>query len=326
MAEHNNRSFATLWPFLIPTALLTALLVYIAIPGNLLKRLPDPELAKLDAEQRRLQIELAQLKDSSERAVCVGDHLVVPQDEPITPLPADERDKPEESGSFLDKLERSVVLIIVQFKVGQPQMGSGFFISPSTIMTNGHVVTNEAKKPIEGIMVLNADVGMHKATLRKIDFNENSSTDFALLSIDGNAKGSPLKFANISDPSKEKLKDVFAAGFPGDVIESDGDFLKLMNSDSFSVPDLVVTDGKINSHQNIFGNAEAFFHTAQISQGNSGGPLVNSCGEVMGINTWITKNEGNSRNISLTTSGIEGFLVSSNVKPLVSAVECTDGE
>ena len=84
------------------------------------------------------------------------------------------------------------------------------------------------------------------------------------------------------------------------MIESDAEFRKLMETDEFTMPDLVITDGTISSHQNIFGAASTFIHTALISQGNSGGPLVNKCGQVMGVNTFMLNTDGTVRNFSLT--------------------------
>ncbi|WP_435229450.1 S1 family peptidase [Pseudopelagicola sp. nBUS_20] len=327
MRYFKGRFTAALWPFIVTALILALLLLYIAIPGNLHFRSPSVEDTNLETEQSRLQIELEKLKDVSEKAVCVGDHLVVPHDKSLTPPLPEKRSSSKGVSTLLDKLGQSVVLIIVEFDDDDRfSIGSGFFVSPSTIMTNGHVVTHDEKKSVKKISILNAAIGNHKATLRKIDYDENKSTDFALLSVDGGVMGFPLQFANIENPAREKLKDVFAAGFPGNVIESDDNFVKLMNSEGFLVPDLVVTDGKINSHQNIYGNASAFFHTALISSGNSGGPLVNSCGEVVAINTWTKQGDGNARNISLSALGIQSFLVDSNVKPRVSVVECVDGK
>ena len=95
-----------------------------------------------------------------------------------------------------------------------------------------------------------------------------------------------------------------------------------MNADEFSVPDLVVTDGTISSQQKVFGAVSAFVHTAQMSPGNSGGPLVNSCGHVMGLNTFILSNEGSVRNFSLTSSEISKFLRENRLSPRLAAKEC----
>jgi len=127
---------------------------------------------------------------------------------------------------------------------------------------------------------------------------------------------------NVQSPGEYKLDKVFAAGFPGSVIESDEDFINLIQTDEFSVPDLVITDGTVSSHQKVFGEVLAFVHTAQISGGNSGGPLVNQCGHVMGMNTFIKPSNDGVRNFSLVSSELLRFLSRSMVVPRVSAREC----
>lgn len=54
-----------------------------------------------------------------------------------------------------------------------------------------------------------------------------------------------------------------------------------------AVPSLITTDGLISAIQDSSAGLKILPHTASISGGNSGGPLVDVCGRVVGINTYI---------------------------------------
>ena len=252
---------------------------------------------------------LKDLTIQSEAAVCMGEELVVPSGNVDDLMP------PQNVSEVVAKLEKSVVLIL-----SENGFGSGFFVTPSKIVTNGHVVQDAATKGSE-VFVVNENIGVHRAKVSDIQFSGEYAEDFALLSIDEQV-GIPLTLVSVQSPGDYKLDKVFAAGFPGSVIESDEDFINLIQTDEFSVPDLVITDGTVSSHQKVFGEVLAFVHTAQISGGNSGGPLVNQCGDVMGMNTFINSSTDGVRNFSLVSSELLRFLSLSMVVPRVSAREC----
>ena len=297
------------WFFLIPVILLVSFVVYILVPGVRISHQDSEKLSQLREEKEILNNTLKDLTIQSEAAVCMGEELVVPSGNIDDLMP------PQNASEVVAKLEKSVVLIL-----SENGFGSGFFVTPSKIVTNGHVVQDAATKGSE-VFVVNENIGVHRAKVSDIQFSGDYAEDFALLFIDKKV-GIPLTIVNVQSPGDYKLDKVFAAGFPGSVIESDEDFINLLQTDEFSVPDLVITDGTVSSHQKVFGEVLAFVHTAQISGGNSGGPLVNQCGNVMGMNTFINSSTDGVRNFSLVSSELLRFLSRSMVVPRVSAREC----
>lgn len=297
------------WFIFLPVILLVSFVFYILMPGVRLSHQNSEELSKLREDREILNNTLKELSLKSEAVVCMGEELVVPSGN------VEELSPPQSDREVVAKLEKSVVLIL-----SENGLGSGFFVTPTKLVTNGHVVQDADSKGAE-VFVVNEDIGVHRARVSDIQFSGDYSEDFALLSIEQQV-GSPLTLVNIQSPSDHKLNKVFAAGFPGSVIESDEGFINLLQTGKFSAPDLVITDGTISSHQKVFGEVSAFVHTAQISKGNSGGPLVNQCGNVIGVNTFITSSTDGVRNFSLVSTELLRFLSRSMVVPRVSAREC----
>ena len=148
-----------------------------------------------------------------------------------------------------------------QQKRRQTASGSGFFVSPDGyILTNNHVIDKA-----ESLTVILEDETSHKAKVIGAD----PRTDLALLKID--IKKAPyVKFGN-----SDKLAI-------GDWVVAIGNPLGL---------DFTVTAGILSAKgRDIFGGTAYgdFLQTdAAINRGNSGGPLYNTKGEVIGINTAI---------------------------------------
>ena len=85
---------------------------------------------------------------------------------------------------------------------------------------------------------------------------------------------------------------VYALGYPGasDVIESDTYGSKLVAG----IEDITMTRGIISrlTESKALGDIDVIQHDARISGGNSGGPLINDKGAVVGVNTWtITESD-----------------------------------
>jgi serine protease Do len=163
-------------------------------------------------------------------------------------------------------------------------LGSGFIIDKSGyIITNNHVIDNAEK-----IMVILYDDTSFEATV----VGKDPKTDVALLKI--NPKNTKLTEVNFGDSNKLRVGDwVMAIGNP------------------FGFGG-TVTAGIVSARgRNLSGSYDDYIQTdASINRGNSGGPLFDMEGNVVGINTAIFSQSGGSVGI--------GFAVSSNLAKQVT--------
>jgi S1-C subfamily serine protease len=146
---------------------------------------------------------------------------------------------------------------------GSTKFGSGFFLSTDGIIaTNAHVIEGGKKITIKvkdetGENIYNA----------KIILSDNKN-DVAILKIDDNKfkvlSSLPYGISESSDVGEK----VFTIGFP----------LSDVMGDNFKV-----TDGIISSKSGIENDVRYFQITVPLQPGNSGGPLFNSVGNVVGI-------------------------------------------
>lgn len=220
--------------------------------------------------------------------------LLTPPDGEGDPLP------------LLDRLEHGVALVLASAEEGSGH-GTGFFIGPDLLVTNHHVVANA----LDGgrIFVTSEKLGQVRPAqvLRHDGPMEATGADFALLRVEG---GGGRALAVSAAPGSLRLHHVVAAGYPGFVMETDRGFQALIEGDGAAAPGLVVTDGIVNAEQDLSANSEVLVHTAHISPGNSGGPLVDSCGRIVGVNTFIRNDQAslNSLNFSLDAATLLRFL------------------
>lgn len=156
---------------------------------------------------------------------------------------------------------------------GQPQTqigtGSGVIISEDGyIVTNNHVINNASEIEI----TLN-NKKAYKAKLIGTD----SQMDIALLKIDANEK---LPYAVFGDSDNVKVGEwVLAVGNPYN-----------LNS---TVTAGIISAKARNVGSSMQNNIQSFIQTdAVVNPGNSGGALVNTRGELIGINTMISSTTG----------------------------------
>ena len=146
--------------------------------------------------------------------------------------------------------------------------GSGFIISSDGyILTNYHVIEDAVKGGYD-VQVLTYDGTQYIADI--IGYEEDN--DVAVLKIDGTG----FKAATIGDSDSMKVGEVvYAVGNPLGELE-------------YTMTDGIVSalDREISTYDSdtrTYTNINMFQISAAINQGNSGGPVYNSRGEVIGI-------------------------------------------
>ena len=179
---------------------------------------------------------------------------------------------------------------------GQPQqppseeevprgVGSGFVISPDGyILTNAHVVDGA-----DEVYVTLTDKREYKAKIIGAD----KRTDVALVKIEG----SNLPRLTFGDSTKSRVGEwVIAIGSP------------------FGL-DNTVTAGIISAKARDTGDYLPLIQTdVAVNPGNSGGPLINMRGEVIGINSQIYSRSGGYMGISFAVPIDEAMRVSEQLK------------
>ena len=145
--------------------------------------------------------------------------------------------------------------------------GTGVFIDKrGYFATNFHVVENAREVEIE--FYRNGQLQIHKAELVK----EDKKNDLAILKISDEDfeifDAIPYNYStNVADVGEE----VFALGYPM--------ALTLMGKD------IKFTDGKVSSRTGFDGDIANYQTTTPLQPGNSGGPLFDYNGNLIGINT-----------------------------------------
>jgi S1-C subfamily serine protease len=173
--------------------------------------------------------------------------------------------------------------------------GSGFVIDPrGYILTNFHVV-----QEAQSIEVVLGDQSRYPAKLIGAD----QRNDVALIKVE--AKGKPLSALTLGDSSAIQVgQKVLAIGNP-------------FGFQSTLTTGVVSAVGRtVQTSQTTFID-EAIQTDAAINRGNSGGPLINSRGEVIGINSAIFTPTG-------TTAGI-GFAIPINTAKAIAHDLMADG-
>ena len=190
------------------------------------------------------------------------------------------------------KAKQAVVCIVsgIGYQNGKPYTydgyygtGTGFGVGRSgedaqIFVTNNHVISDNQYKPYDQVYIFvdNSNLYDESSVVPCRILYADPQVDLAIIQAEAPIPGVgtlPLR-------SAKEIKtgdDVYALGFPAIADE-------LADSNHYTVDDITVTDGIVSRRLQI-GGVDYMAHTAKINHGNSGGPLIDTAGNVVGINT-----------------------------------------
>lgn len=214
---------------------------------------------------------------------------------------------PAHAADDISAASRSVVRVVTVAMVDGEVVGfghgSGIAISPTRVLTNAHVVESAARYPGNVALGVVPSEGQKSYAAKLIAID--SARDLALIEI----TEARLPAAAIYTGPLDSGTDVVALGYPGNV-----DLATARSASDYITPRTPVrSEGNLSNTQAVDGVA-MLVHTAKISRGNSGGPLVDTCGRIVGINSAITRaDDGDSPfAFAISTREVARFLADAN--------------
>jgi len=207
-------------------------------------------------EKSGFAAQAAQLKQESTR-----NRPADPRAIPLPPPPEGARDLSAQQ--IYDLSINSVVLV----QRGEA-IGAGVCIGKQgVVLTNKHVVEGRGEVFVTPFVARNGRLAKLPRTPAHVTFAVEGA-DLALLTLDSG--GDLLKPLYVATSLPRSGEEVYALGHPGTA----GQALEM-----------TITNGIVSNSDRRVGDGRYIQHTAAISPGNSGGPLLNKRGEVVGINT-----------------------------------------
>ena len=170
------------------------------------------------------------------------------------------------------------------FAVGNPDEDTDVFL------TNWHVVTSSGKFPVGEARVW---ILQENCEINEENWEPNPAKSIPCEILKTTTGYPDYAVIQASEPvpdytpmplmSSEDIEDgtkVYALGYPAVVGNH--------SATHFGIDDITCTDGIVSQHMQMTsaGDTMVLLHTAQISQGNSGGPLITEDGYVVGLNTY----------------------------------------
>lgn len=161
-------------------------------------------------------------------------------------------------------------------------LGSGFAVGENCIVTNAHVIDNQ-----RSITVETYGGTKHKASV----LGMNEQLDIAVLIV----KDAQFPYLDIADLSTMKTgDDIYAIGAPHGMAYT-------------------LTKGGISAKERTVGNQTYIQIDAPINEGNSGGPLLNDAGQVLGMNT-LKMSDSEGIGLAIPVSRICDYLKSLGIE------------
>lgn len=195
----------------------------------------------------------------------------------IPPRAAGARDVAAATERLMSRVKDAVVVIETADSDNSVGIGCGFLVrEDGLIATNFHVMSNATRARVRFSDDVVYDVAGYAAV--------EADTDLAIVQV-GNPPHNrqPLAIAGAGDPPQ--LAPVVAIGHPQGLRFSpvDGKVSRVVNTSALP------PNFQRFLRRTISGLVDPRWiqHTADLSEGNSGGPLLDAEGRVIGINTWV---------------------------------------
>ena len=191
--------------------------------------------------------------------------------------------------------------------------GSGFAVAPNKVLTNAHVVEllRTEKNLVVGII---PSEGKRSYGGKLIAYSPGN--DLALIEL----KEGTLPVATFFSGALTDGQHVTAIGYPAAVDRAQGLNLK----EIIQPLSPVKTSGTVSTGRASHG-FDTVLHTAPMAQGNSGGPLVDDCGRVIGVNSFGSQAESDADaefGFAVSNREIASFLRQADVAFRRTATPC----
>lgn len=212
------------------------------------------------------------------------------------------------AASMVEEAEKGVVLVTAYYDVGEYREitndvdedgtktrnkvpvtmgGSGFAVGvngedPKYIVTNCHVISDDASNVSNLITVWFSEAA--NKYMRAEVVAADTSKDLCVLELpEATSERKALSLCKSDNVSKGD--EVFTLGYPAYARNS-------KNYQAFDIDDIVSSKGSISQKTRLNNSGaiatNVYLTDATLGPGNSGGPMINSNGEVIGVNTWGT--------------------------------------
>ncbi len=217
----------------------------------------------------------------------------------------------------IDAAARGVVRIVIVEIDGDRLIpishGTGFSVGDERFVTNAHVVAEARMDDGLAIGIVPSEGG--DAVYGRI-VATSSRNDLALI-----ATTAPMNLPALTI-SGNPLRDsgaVTAVGYPMNVDRAQG----LSSGDIFRAHPPVKSTGFLSGRRSTR-EFDSLLHTAPIARGSSGGPLLDDCGRVIGVNSFGTESGSADAEFyfAVSTRELLPFLRANDVTPSVNASPC----